>query len=631
MTVLSSVVLAPHSQAAGSRAVIFLVDTSGSMAGTKLGQAKSALNASVNALSQADVAGLQNFGGNCGDGGTLQVPPSSTNRTELHEAIDGLSASGGTPTTDALELAAANFPSAATEKILVLVSDGESTCGDPCPTAKQLHDQLGISFTAYTVGFQTSGQAETELSCIADATGGKYFAATDTEGIRNAINAALGSTPVACPALGQSISATLRKYGVYPDPEAMKPYMIEYGNLPLTFTSVELSPGASCSVQSNNGSLPVNLVFGAPPLGFAVTIGTSTTQAKLDFFRAPSSEVPSVACNFAELKASSGLDSVPTPAVFGGVDKCFLNAARATAGGVVVRWTIPGFTEEWKDPTSTVHKYVFTTRSMEFYVDLTTLLNSTSVASVPFADLVDLVENYIHVTLVNNLPHLMSIAAVQDPPAHLTVQDPLGRTIGFSRGSQSYAGTGYVEQGNHSAAWIVNPAPGRYVVTASGQPRSSFQTEFSVSQLLGHGDLPLTSTVAWSSRLSNRGTATRSFTVPKVSSTPTLRLRVAGCSPSQGIVVKKANATVTYSLRGSTFPLGVREIRWNFGDQKQAVGLTAKHKFRVSGRYLGSVTVIDQAGQSTTVNLPTIVVRAHHSLTPKSPQRPTLPAGKATR
>jgi endonuclease/exonuclease/phosphatase family metal-dependent hydrolase len=203
---------APAASAADGRAVMLLVDTSGSMAGARLDEAKSALNASIDALPAADSAGLQRYGGDCGDGGSLLVPPGVDNREALHTAVGGLEANGGTPTPDALRAAVANFPASATEKILILVSDGQSGCGDPCPVAKELKAQQGVSFTAFTVGFETTGQAETELSCIAAATGGSYFPASDTAGIQNAISSALG---------GQNATFKVMSYNVRGDNRAI--------------------------------------------------------------------------------------------------------------------------------------------------------------------------------------------------------------------------------------------------------------------------------------------------------------------------------------------------------------------------------------------------------------------------
>lgn len=179
---------------AGARAVMLVVDTSGSMAGTPLAQAKSALTASVDALQPSDAAGLRAYGGDCGDAGRLLAAPATDNRDALKSAIAGLSANGGTPTPEALTAAVADFPSSATNKLLILVSDGQSTCGDPCPVAQQIKQQQGVNFTAYTVGFNAGGGAEDELQCIARVTGGQYFPATDTGSLQNAINSAIGGS-----------------------------------------------------------------------------------------------------------------------------------------------------------------------------------------------------------------------------------------------------------------------------------------------------------------------------------------------------------------------------------------------------------------------------------------------------
>jgi RHS repeat-associated protein len=177
---------------AAGRAVMLVVDTSGSMLGTPLSQAKAALTASVDALQPTDAAGLRSYGGNCGDGGRVIAAPATGNRDALRSGIDGLAAGGNTPTPDALQAAVGDFPTSASEKLLILVSDGQSTCGDPCPLAQTIKDQQGVNFRAYTVGFNAAGNAEDELQCIARVTGGQYFQATDTNSLQNAINSALG-------------------------------------------------------------------------------------------------------------------------------------------------------------------------------------------------------------------------------------------------------------------------------------------------------------------------------------------------------------------------------------------------------------------------------------------------------
>ncbi|EEN87701.1 von Willebrand factor type A domain protein [Rhodococcus erythropolis SK121] len=170
--------------------VLFVVDTSGSMAGSPLAQAKDALRAGIGALSSGQAAGLRSFAGDCGNGGQLLVPVATDNRDQLNNATNQLTAGGTTPTPDALRAAAGDLPSTG-DRTIILISDGQSTCGDPCAVATELKTQLGIDFRVHAVGFNAPDVAESELSCIANATGGRYFTATNTTELSDAISAAV--------------------------------------------------------------------------------------------------------------------------------------------------------------------------------------------------------------------------------------------------------------------------------------------------------------------------------------------------------------------------------------------------------------------------------------------------------
>lgn len=185
-------------------AIQFVVDTSGSMYGIRLTQAKQALYAGVGALDESQTAGLRSYAGSCGNQGVLRVAPGVGNRDAMVSAIDSLSAFGGTPTPDALRGAAADLSGVTGPKAVILISDGQSTCGNPCPVAQALKAELGIDFRAYTIGFQAPSSAESELQCVADVTGGRYYSATDTEGMIAAINDALDGDGYGYVAVGDS-------------------------------------------------------------------------------------------------------------------------------------------------------------------------------------------------------------------------------------------------------------------------------------------------------------------------------------------------------------------------------------------------------------------------------------------
>jgi Mg-chelatase subunit ChlD/lysophospholipase L1-like esterase len=188
----------------GVQTVLMVVDVSGSMAGSKLDQAKQALTTSVDALAPGQGAGLRSYAGSCGDRGRLLVPIAPDNRDNLRGAITSLTAGGGTPTPDALLGAATDLAPVQGPKAIILVSDGQSTCGNPCPTAQSIKDQQGIDFKVHTVGFQAPEAAEDELACIARVTGGQYVPATDADGLADAIGSAIGGTTYEYVAVGDS-------------------------------------------------------------------------------------------------------------------------------------------------------------------------------------------------------------------------------------------------------------------------------------------------------------------------------------------------------------------------------------------------------------------------------------------
>jgi hypothetical protein len=88
-------------------------------------------------------------------------------------SVDGAKAQGYTPIALSLQQAANDFPAAAKERVIVLVSDGKETCqGDPVVAAKAL---AAKGITVHTVGFIVDTAARGQLQNIARITGGTYF------------------------------------------------------------------------------------------------------------------------------------------------------------------------------------------------------------------------------------------------------------------------------------------------------------------------------------------------------------------------------------------------------------------------------------------------------------------------
>lgn len=176
--------------AAPNSALLLVMDASGSMNnqdgnGTpRIDDAKAALHKVVDGLPAGLDTGLRVFGARypssdrthgCRDS-QLIAPVKPLNRTALDTAIDAYAAKGYTPIGYSLQQAAKDLPTEGKRTIL-LVSDGEDTCGtpDPCQVATSLRGN-GVDVVIDTVGVAlgTNTTARNQLTCIARNGGGQF-------------------------------------------------------------------------------------------------------------------------------------------------------------------------------------------------------------------------------------------------------------------------------------------------------------------------------------------------------------------------------------------------------------------------------------------------------------------------
>lgn len=123
----------------------------------------------------------------CQDVTTL-VPLGGLDATKAKNAVAGIAPRGYTPISLALQRAADNLPASGPQAI-VLVSDGEDTCGKPpCDTASELHRQRP-DLTISTIGFRTEGAGENDLSCIANTTNGLFVTADNSAQLASRLRA----------------------------------------------------------------------------------------------------------------------------------------------------------------------------------------------------------------------------------------------------------------------------------------------------------------------------------------------------------------------------------------------------------------------------------------------------------
>jgi Mg-chelatase subunit ChlD len=176
--------------------VLLILDASGSMnqadgaGSTKIAAAKAALHQLITALPDGTQVGLRVFGARVSSNNKaaacqdtqLVLPVDTLDRAALGGAVDAYQAKGETPIGSSLLKAADDLGGKPGN--VVLVSDGQDECfpkngPDPCTVAKQLAAK-GIDLKVNVVGFQTDSAANTQLQCIAAATGGGFVAASNS-------------------------------------------------------------------------------------------------------------------------------------------------------------------------------------------------------------------------------------------------------------------------------------------------------------------------------------------------------------------------------------------------------------------------------------------------------------------
>lgn len=180
---------------AQSPRTIIVMDGSGSMWGQIEGRPKLEIARETVGKVLAQIPAEQEIGliayghrekGNCGDI-ELVVPPAAGTGTAISQAVNGMRFLGKTPLSDAVRQASEALHYAEDAATVVLVTDGLETCSaDPCALAMEL-EQAGLNFTAHVIGLGLSQAESAQVSCLASATGGRYFDAADAAGLADAL------------------------------------------------------------------------------------------------------------------------------------------------------------------------------------------------------------------------------------------------------------------------------------------------------------------------------------------------------------------------------------------------------------------------------------------------------------
>jgi Ca-activated chloride channel family protein len=190
---------------------MLVFDASGSMAGTdlntppmpRIARVKQALAKVLPHAAAARNIGLIDYGpgpANQCNNIELLLRPTPNAAQPIMAAIDKLIPAGRTPLTSAVEEAARVLRFPEKPGVVVLLTDGEETCGgDPCKMAQGLRAQ-GENLTVHVIGYRMRDTATPagymQSRCLAESTGGLYISVETTDQLVEALNKMLG-----CPAV----------------------------------------------------------------------------------------------------------------------------------------------------------------------------------------------------------------------------------------------------------------------------------------------------------------------------------------------------------------------------------------------------------------------------------------------
>lgn len=128
----------------------------------------------------------------------LGLAPEANSATRIMAAINALTPAGKTPLTAAVAQAADVLDFRAKPGLIVLLTDGEETCGgSPCDLGKELSGEAA-ALTVHVVGLRVKGytwmgeQSLLETKCLAERNGGLYLTVETEDELQAAFEKTLG-------------------------------------------------------------------------------------------------------------------------------------------------------------------------------------------------------------------------------------------------------------------------------------------------------------------------------------------------------------------------------------------------------------------------------------------------------
>jgi len=248
--------------------IFVTLDKSGSMSGTKMSDAKRALDQLANNLHKNVRFGISAYDSSCNPPTLLTI--GSHSASTIRGSYQSVSANGGTGTAAALEKIRSNKlywdPSDKNRKqrpkAVILVSDGcSNSCGGRSKAKREATKLQNAGVDVYTIGF-TSGACQGELDQIASNGGtGSMRQANNASQLSSTLQS-ISKKTIACTYKVQAPSD--QRIWVKVGSQFIDRSKFSYDG---TKGTLELSEGACNRLQqlSSGGSTPLELVFGCPP------------------------------------------------------------------------------------------------------------------------------------------------------------------------------------------------------------------------------------------------------------------------------------------------------------------------------------------------------------------------------
>jgi Ca-activated chloride channel family protein len=196
-----------HNSASCLDDAMLVFDASGSMLSTdtdpdglkRIDRVKQAIRRFLPSVAPRRRLGLMTYGPGpatrC-DNVKLEFRPRINAGQRILDAIDRLRPDGRTPLTRAVEVAANLLGFSKRPAVIVLLTDGEETCGgDTCGLARSLKARaadLTVHVVTYRIQSSLGPDGIFEGRCLADETGGLYISTETTDELPAALETTLG-------------------------------------------------------------------------------------------------------------------------------------------------------------------------------------------------------------------------------------------------------------------------------------------------------------------------------------------------------------------------------------------------------------------------------------------------------